>query len=617
MYQIGLRQTFKTVIVVICLAAIMPQTLLAQGNPNEKYLIYNGGASLVNISWANDSLSLAYEEYRSLTGVCPTAVNTWHRYFVETLQTTDSDCWALQPTLTPEQQSTFEILVDADVASFVFISPTNRYIVYMGTSSVFNSFPLGIADLSTGQHRILEEIQIQGTAIQSFDLHRIQWDANGSAFTFENSFEGGDTEVYYISNLDDLNNLTVVTLGDVLLIGEARFGAHTAFDSSPVGQRVLLGGSSRSISPFVLWDVVNETGVPIEVDGRVAGAAFFGENHEFILFVDEAGLKRYEIQSSRITLLNPEINSIWGSGGVFFSPNAQRLALVNGGRGGGQWLYVIPIPESGLALFRTDTLQANLLQTLDTDPAAIDYYSYATGVPTGATGGQWVMGDWDGDGVETPGVYGPNGVFYHTNVLGPSSSWVGTWFGLLTGTAGNRPVAGRFDASINHDCIGVTDSADFPPYGTAFALYFTCDLAGGNPAKTFQWLSVLLPTSQGHSGIWEFSAGNYDPTVDAVDTIACRRGNFIAWTNTPPTTQNAAFPYAQYIGAPHSGTSQLVVGDWDSDGTDSFGLYYTALGRLRGRDDLDWNSGLYPLDQQLDTNVVGTTNVSATTWRLR
>lgn len=43
-----------------------------------------------------------------------------------------------------------------------------------------------------------------------------------------------------------------------------------------------------------------------------------------------------------------------------------------------------------------------------------------------------------------------------------------------------------------------------------------------------------------------------------------------------------------------------MVGDWNSDGIDSFGLYYPDIGWLRGRNDLDWNSGLYPIDQQLD-----------------
>ncbi len=97
--------------------------------------------------------------------------------------------------------------------------------------------------------------------------------------------------------------------------------------------------------------------------------------------------------------------------------------------------------------------------------------------------------------------------------------------------------------------------------------------------------------------------------------MAIRRGVAIAYTNTTPPN-NPALDLAQYIGDPHSGTSTFLVGDWNSDGTDSFGLYYPSLGRLRGRNDLDWDSGLYPIDQQLATAVVGTTNISATSWRL-
>ncbi|GIK65728.1 MAG: hypothetical protein BroJett018_35220 [Chloroflexota bacterium] len=360
------------------------------------------------------------------------------------------------------------------------------------------------------------------------------------------------------------------------------------------------------------------------LEGEVFGTDWNQDNERIALIVDSGtpNSKLKILNATNGTLTCPRIHprtfisAAWDPNGnriardIMLWDGSRKLEIMDASQVG-------PCEPTTIALFNSTSLNANLLDTLQNQPPPTSYYTYALGVPISSENSQWVMGDWNGDGVETPGVYGTNGVFYHTNVLGPSSNWQGTWFGLLTGTAGNRPVAGRFDASVNHDCIGVTDSSDFPPYGTAFALYFTCDLAGGNPPKTFQWLSVLLPNSEGHSGVWEFSAGNFDPTVDAIDTIACRRGNYIVWTNTPPTTPNAAFPNAQYIGAPHSGTSLFVVGDWNSDGTDSFGLYYAALGRLRGRDDLDWNSGLYPVDQQLDTNVVGTTSISATTWRLR
>lgn len=615
------KPLLKFVWAFLLLSLVINSPTMAQDDPYQKYRILLAGVNIVNISWSpnSDSLNFQIEDFDNqangpINGPYTPGTDYWHRYFVATKQITRSETWALQPSLTTQQYQTYGIYINGDDRSFIFPSPNGRYFVYsaeLPVNSMGHCCPLGITDQNTNTQRIFDtnEGVFRNNFLGNFEAYKVQWSDDSSAFTLESLEAQG---VYYFSQLNDLSTLSLTILAR-LPLGNGNYQPNRNFDISANGSQLLLYRSGGNDSIFALWNVSAVTGTVIPVQGRVVGAVFT-HNDQRVLYIDEAGLKQYDIATNQVTLLDPAINSIWGAGGAYFSPDGRYVAIV---RGDPESIYIFDIGGTNLALFRTDTLQANLLQTLDTNPAAIDYYTYATGVPSGATNGQWVMGDWDGDGVETPGVYGPNGVFYHTNALGPSSSWQGTWFGLLTGTAGKRPVAGRFDASINHDCIGVTDSSDFPPYGTAFALYFTCNLAGGNPPKTFQWLSVLLPDNQGHSGVWEFSAGNFDPTVDAVDTIACRRGNFITWTNTPPTTQNAAFPYAQYIGAPHSGTSQFVVGDWNSDGTDSFGLYYAALGRLRGRNDLDWNSGLYPIDQQLDTSVVGTTNVSATTWRLR
>ncbi len=218
---------------------------------------------------------------------------------------------------------------------------------------------------------------------------------------------------------------------------------------------------------------------------------------------------------------------------------------------------------------------------------------------------RWVMGDWDGDGKKTPGFYSANGVFYTTNTIGTTSlaTWTGTWFGMNSGYVGNFAVAGRFDASVPNDCVGVIDSGNFPPYGVAFALYYTCNFSDPNPNKTFQWLSVLLPDVQGFTGAFQFMAGDFgtDGNVspnfvpDGIDTIAVRRSQFVAFTNTPPTTINATYPYAQYLDFAYStldpryyGT--LVAGDWDSNGLDSFGIYFNHGGTFHYRNNLEWNN---------------------------
>ncbi len=247
-----------------------------------------------------------------------------------------------------------------------------------------------------------------------------------------------------------------------------------------------------------------------------------------------------------------------------------------------------------LAVFAPATNSVSLVDSPTSQPPVNTFYTYASGLPAGGTNGQWVMGDWDGDGMKTPGVYGTNGVFYFTNVVGTihESGWHGIWFGLLSGVVPNAPVAGRFDAGLNHDCIGVVDSGNFPPYGVAFVLYFTCAMTDGNPVKTFQWLSIVLPDNQGFTGTFQFGTGEFDG--NGVDSIAIRRGNFIAYSLTNPTTFAATFPLAQYFAPPIVGNNQFIVGDFDNNGLDSFGLFFPAAGAAYFKNDLDWNSGATP-----------------------
>ncbi|MBI5928326.1 MAG: fibronectin type III domain-containing protein, partial [Chloroflexi bacterium] len=259
-----------------------------------------------------------------------------------------------------------------------------------------------------------------------------------------------------------------------------------------------------------------------------------------------------------------------------------------------------------LAIFDLQNPALYLLDTLDSQPTATHIHPVAVTTSAGVTG---VMGDWNGDGQKTPGYHvGSTGIFYTTNTLNPTSSadWVATWFGMF-----NRPaIAGRF-AGSTHDCIGVVDSGNFPPYGTAFALYFTCNLTGGNPAKSFQWLSIILPDEQGYSGMHQFEAGDFDS--DGFDSVAIRRGAFIAYTNITPGIGDAAFNLAQYWGTPEtSSEGDFVVGDWDGNGKDSFGIYYTHT--FYRRDDLQWNSGVY-INQTLPT--LNAIFVSVSSWRVR
>jgi hypothetical protein len=64
------------------------------------------------------------------------------------------------------------------------------------------------------------------------------------------------------------------------------------------------------------------------------------------------------------------------------------------------------------------------------------------GLNYGIPGDQPVAGDWDGDGIDTIGVY-RNGTFYlrNSNTVGNAD----VWFAL--GNPGDMPIAGNWDGS--------------------------------------------------------------------------------------------------------------------------------------------------------------------------
>lgn len=274
--------------------------------------------------------------------------------------------------------------------------------------------------------------------------------------------------------------------------------------------------------------------------------------------------------------------------------------------------------DDKLAIFQSQSGQASQWLNFTSPSQSSDRNTYATGAPSATLGGTWIMGDWNIDSVKTPGVMAPNGIFYYTNTSGPSSQWFGIWIGFGGST---RPVvAGRFDATRMNDCIGVVDSAAYPGYGTAFALYYACDLTDGTaPVIGIQWLATILPDVQGFTGTHQFCAGNFNG--DRLDSIAIRRGAFVAFTDRAPAPPEpglglsySAFDRAQYIGTPETGIEGLFTcGDWDHNLQDSFGIYYQNTGNFYRRQDLDWNSGLWTT--QVAGMPLGSTAILGGSWR--
>ncbi|MEP7290144.1 MAG: PQQ-dependent sugar dehydrogenase [Chloroflexota bacterium] len=238
-----------------------------------------------------------------------------------------------------------------------------------------------------------------------------------------------------------------------------------------------------------------------------------------------------------------------------------------------------------LALYNPNQGFASLIDTQIDLPPPSSYFTYTPNAPVIGSG--WVMGDWDRDGLKTPGLF-KNGGFYYTNGIGANTTWSSVWIGAFPQT---YPVAGRFDPAINHDCFGVVQ-LDYPG-DVGKPLHYTCELNSVLPPSGLkgQWLGVVLPGSEAY----QFTAGDWNG--DGLDSVAARRGVHVSWGNTAPAQGVGTFPLAQYVGVPRAGGSLVVSGDWDDNGVDSFGLYYPADGYFFRRDDLTWNSGIYFLQR--------------------
>jgi len=170
----------------------------------------------------------------------------------------------------------------------------------------------------------------------------------------------------------------------------------------------------------------------------------------------------------------------------------------------------------------------------------------------GMAGDYPVVGDWDGDGTATIGVY-RNGQFLlrNSNTLGVAD------FVVALGAPGDQPIAGDWDGD-GVDTIGV--------YRSSTGTFYLRNQNSSGPPQ----LSFLLgnPGDVGIAGDWN---------GDGVDTTGVFRPSngviFLKNTNT-----SGFADIALNYGLPGD---QPVVGDWDDNGTDTIGVYRNARFYLR------------------------------------
>lgn len=160
-----------------------------------------------------------------------------------------------------------------------------------------------------------------------------------------------------------------------------------------------------------------------------------------------------------------------------------------------------------------------------------------------------LVGDWNGDNVDTIGVYRHSEGFFF---LSDSNTAPAVNYTVLFGDPGDTPFAGRWTADMTHDGIGVYRNSNG-------ILYQKKELTTGYD----DFFAVFgNPGDQGVAGDWD---------GDGFDSIGIYRPSNYLWyltNNSTPsgiTFNDIIFEYNTYGGAP-------VVGDWDGNGITSVGF---------------------------------------------
>lgn len=187
----------------------------------------------------------------------------------------------------------------------------------------------------------------------------------------------------------------------------------------------------------------------------------------------------------------------------------------------------------------------------------------------GMSGDMPLLGDWDRDGWDTPGMYRPStGFVYLTNILPPDGG-VGSGDPALTfffGNPGDQVVVGDWNGD-GVDTLGIRRNARMFLTNVNATSFADWDFWFGNP---------------------EDSSFGGDTNGNGFDSIILYRPSsaFVYYTDAVPggSGLRARTSGDFYFGLP---SDRHVVGDWDGDGTDTAGIFRPSDRMIYLRDTLD------------------------------
>ncbi len=192
----------------------------------------------------------------------------------------------------------------------------------------------------------------------------------------------------------------------------------------------------------------------------------------------------------------------------------------------------------------------------------------------GVPGDYPVVGDWDGDGDATIGIY-RNGVFYLRNSNTAGFADIVFPFGL----PGDQPVAGDWN-NDGKDTIGVYRNGTF---------FLRNTNSTGAPSAAF---ALGIPGDVGIAGDWD---GNGFDT-----TGVFRPSNGALYLKNTNTTGFADIQINYGIGG-----DKPITGDWNNDGVDTIGVYRNGTFYLRNSNSIGFADIVFALGIPGDAPIAG------------
>lgn len=231
-----------------------------------------------------------------------------------------------------------------------------------------------------------------------------------------------------------------------------------------------------------------------------------------------------------------------------------------------------------IGVFRPSATDFLLRNSLTAGPADLT-------INFGASDNIPVAGDYNGDGLDTVGVFN-NGTWTLRNfnvLIGYPTS--GSTITVSFGQAGDRPVVGDWDGD-GDDTVGV-----FRPSNNT---YFLSNSNDANPPADFT-IVIGLAEDLPIAGDWN---------ADGVDTPGFFRpsiNTFVLSNSSENFQTDIVVPFGQATDLP-------VAGDWDGDGDDTFGIFRPASATFSLTNDNNIASQTFTFGVAGDRPVVGDWN---------